>query len=475
MTTMTDNKAKKTLAGLMIASACVLAFLVGTRTFGFDGRHKREPGPSEQKLRELSRAPALHDEMRVRTLGRAAVPPSSGRRYATDRVLVRFRPGIAVQNIRPILRAYGSTSLASVPQIGLHIIAVPEGVSVTDFLSALQRNPDIESARPDPIIRITVRPGDKYFESQYALSNTGQVLDDLPDRPQCTAGADITATGAWDQAKGDAGVIIAVLDTGLDMDHPDIENKLASRGKDFINNDDDATDDHWHGTHVAGIAAADTNNSLGIAGVAWNCKVLPGKIIAANGEGDYGALIRALYWATDQGAQVINLSLGGEERDEDLLKALKYAYDKNVVVVAAAGNESGPVLYPAAYDDYCLAVAATDYNDKQVPWSNFGPEVDVAAPGVDILSLYPTWDTPSGFAPYAYANGTSMATPHVAGFAALIKSLKPWLTVSQVMNVIRYSSDDVNSDKFPGKDDHLGYGRINMERALVPYELNSSK
>jgi len=474
---MTDNKAKKILAGLTIASACVLTLLIGTRTFGNDdhGLGKREIGSPAPSLREFGRAPARHDEPRVRTLERAAVPPSSGRRYATDRVLVRFRPGIAVQNIRHILRAYGSTSLAFVPQIGLHIIVVPEGVSVTDFLSALQRNPDIESARPDPIIRITVRPGDKYFESQYALSNTGQVLDDLPDRPQCTAGADINATGAWDQTKGDAGVIIAVLDTGVDMRHPDIENKIASRGKDFINNDDDATDDHWHGTHVAGIAAAETDNELGIAGVAWNCTVLPGKIIAANGEGDYGSLIQALYWATDQGAQVINLSLGGEERDESLLAAVKYAYDKNVVVVAAAGNEGGPVLYPAAYDDYCLAVAATDYNDKQASWSNFGLEVDVAAPGVDILSLYPTWDTPSGFAPYAYASGTSMATPHVAGMAALIKSLKPWLTAGEVMNIIRYSADDVNSATFQGKDDHIGYGRINMERALVPYKLNSSK
>jgi len=474
---MTQNSVKKTLMVLTIASACVLTLLIGTRTFGNDdhGLGKREIGSPAPSLREFGLAPARHDEPRVRTLGRAAVPPSSGRRYATDRVLVRFRPGIAVQNIRPILRAYGSKSLASVPQIGLHIIEVPEGVSVTDFLSALQRNPDIESARPDPIIRITVRPGDKYFESQYALSNTGQALDDLPDRPQCTAGADISATGAWDQTKGDAGVIIPVLDTGVDMRHPDIENKITSRGKDFINNDNDATDDHRHGTHVAGIAAAETDNEMGIAGVAWNCTVLPGKIIAANGEGDYGSLIQALYWATDQGAQVINLSLGGEERDESLLAAVKYAYDKNVVVVAAAGNEGGPVLYPAAYDDYGLAVAATDYNDKQASWSNFGLEVDVAAPGVDILSLYPTWDIPSGFAPYAYASGTSMATPHVAGMAALIKSLKPWLTAGEVMNIIRYSADDVNSATFQGKDDQIGYGRINMERALVLYELDSSE
>ena len=146
-----------------------------------------------------------------------------------------------------------------------------------------------------------------------------------------------------------------------------------------------------------------------------------------------------------------------------------------MVIAAAAGNEAGPVLYPAAYDQYCLAVAATDYNDARAAFSNTGPEVDVAAPGVDVLSLYPTWDTPAGFAPYVYANGTSMATPHVAGLAALLKSLKPWLTAGEIMNIIRYSADDVNADAFPGRDDELGYGRINAERALAPYRLTSSK
>jgi subtilisin family serine protease len=457
---MIDNKAKKILTGLTIASACVLAFLVGTRTFGFDGRYKRKPAPPELKLREL---------------GRGAITGAKTARYASNRVLVKFRPSFSVRNIRPTLQAYGSATFTSIPQLGIYKVQVPAQASVREFLSALKRNPDVEYAEPDFQARIQITPNDKYFESQYALSNTGQVLDDLPDRPQCTAGADISATGAWDQTKGDAGVIIAVLDTGVDMKHPDIENKIASRGKDFINNDNDATDDHWHGTHVAGIVAADTNNSLGIAGVAWNCKVLPVKVADKDGMGFYSTLIEGLVWAADQNVQVINMSMGGEEAADSLRSAVKYVYDKNVVIVASAGNEGNYVLYPAAYDDYCLAVAATNYNDEVTTWSNAGPQVDVAAPGVDILSLYPTWDTPSGFAPYAYASGTSMATPHVAGFAALIKSLKPWLTVSQVMNVIRYSSDDVNADKFPGKDDHIGYGRINMERALVPYKLNSSK
>ena len=446
-----------------IVLACAALILIGRWTFGSGTDSPRE------RSQVRSAVP------RIRTLGRATLPAPSGRRFAEDRVLVKFRPGLAARSVRPLLEAYGSATIASVPGVALRVVAVPKGVTATEFLSALNRNPDVAVARPDPITRIAVRPNDKYFGDQYALSNSGQVLDDLPESPQGKAGADINATGGWDQTKGDSGVIIAVLDTGVELTHPDIKNKIVSPGKDFVNGDNDASDDHWHGTHVAGIAAAETNNELGIAGVAWDCAVLPGKIIDASGEGDYGALILAIYWAVDQGAKVINLSLGGEERDDDLLAALKDAYERNVIIVAAAGNEGGPVLYPAAYDRYCLAVAATDYNDNRADFSNMGPEIDVAAPGIDVLSLYPTWDTPAGFAPYAYANGTSMATPHVAGLAALLKSLKPWLTAGEVMNIIRYSADDVNADGFPGRDDQIGFGRINAERALAPYALKPVK
>ncbi len=454
------------------AALSVRAFALACAALVLSGLGASGPG------RDIPRGPRpdrRSDAPRIRPIGRATLPAASGRRYAEDRVLVTFRAGFAVRSVGPTLEAYGARSLASVPRAGFHVVAVPEGVSAADFIAALDRNPDVASARPDPIVRISVRPNDKYFGDQYALSNSGQVLDDLPGQPQATAGADINATGAWDETKGDSGVIIAVLDTGVELSHPDIKNKIVSPGRDFVGGGPDASDDLWHGTHVAGIAAAETNNELGIAGVGWNCNVLPGKVIAASGEGDYGALILAIYWAVDQGAGVINLSLGGEARDDDLLAALKYAYEHNVVVVAAAGNEAGPVLYPAAYDQYCLAVAATDYGDHRADFSNKGSEIDVAAPGVDVLSLYPTWDTPEGFAPYVYANGTSMATPHVAGLAALLKSLKPRLTAGEIMNIIRYSADDVNATAFPGNDDELGYGRINAERALAPYELKTSK
>jgi thermitase len=456
------KRAVLSVSAFVLACAALVPAGFGAFDYGRDVRQERRPD-------------RRNDEPRIRPVGRVTLAAPSGRRFADDKALVTFRAGFAAQSVGPTLKAYGARSIGSVPRAGFHVVAVPEGVSAAEFIAALNRNPDVASARPDPLVRISVRPNDKYFTDQYALSNSGQVLDDLPDRPQATAGADINATGAWDQTKGESGVIIAVLDTGVELSHPDIQNKIASPGRDFVGGSPDASDDHWHGTHVAGIAAAETNNELGIAGVGWNCAVLPGKIIAASGEGDYGALILAIYWAVDQGAGVINLSLGGEERDEDLLAALRYAYEHDVVVVAAAGNEAGPVLYPAAYDDYCLAVAATDYGDRRAEFSNVGPEIDVAAPGVDILSLYPTWDTPEGFAPYVYAGGTSMATPHVSGLAALLKSLKPWLTAGEIMNIIRYSADDVNATAYPGKDGELGYGRINAERALAPYELKSSK
>ncbi|MCU0243816.1 MAG: S8 family serine peptidase [Acidobacteria bacterium] len=285
-----------------------------------------------------------------------------------------------------------------------------------------------------------------------------------------TAGADIKAPAAWDAVKGDPELIIAILDTGLDLAHPDLATKVYSSGYDFANEDDEADDDHWHGTHVAGIAAADTGNAVGIAGVAWNCKLLPVKVTDASGDGYYSWIIDGIIWAVDAGADVINISMGGEYDDAFLEDACKYAFDRGVVVVAAAGNDGGAgVLYPAAYDEYVLAVAASDYDDEIVSWSNYGPQVDVAAPGVYILSTAPRAYVGPGNPPYLFASGTSMASPHVAGLAALVKSLKPGLSAADVMNVIRYTADDVNAAAAPGFDDHAGYGRVNMERALTPY------
>jgi thermitase len=394
-------------------------------------------------------------------------------RAAPNRVLLRFRSDISESYAEGLLRSYGFSAIRRIPRVGVYCVRTSPGISVTETLAMLRRNPDIEQARPDYRTRLATTPNDPYFQAyQYNLRNRGGILDISDDiRPQTKSGADIKATTAWDETKGDPAVVIAIVDSGVDMSHPELAAKVVSSGWDFVNDDADATDDNWHGTHTAGIAAADTDNGIGIAGVAWNCKVLPVKVTEADGTGYYSWLIDGIIWATDQGADVINLSLGGDVDDPFLEDACKYAFDRGVVLAAAAGNDASSVLYPAAYDKYVLAVAATDYNDEPADFSNFGPEVDVAAPGIYILGPAPQWYVGEEYLPYLFASGTSEATPHVAGMAALIKSLKPELKAADIMNIIRYTADDVNRSTLPGRDDHIGYGRINMERALVPYIL----
>ncbi|MGB7295083.1 MAG: S8 family peptidase [Candidatus Aminicenantales bacterium] len=405
---------------------------------------------------------------------------AEGPRFVPGQVLIRFKPSLGTQLIEGTLALYGAETIKRIPPLNIYQVRIHAGISVEEMTSALSRNPDVESACPNYIVRITVTPNDTLFRYQYALNNTGQDFG-APGSPTGKAKADIRATAGWEETNGDAATIIAVIDTGIDFGHPELKNKIVSGGRDFCNDDWDATDDQGHGTFVAGIAAADTNNDEGMAGVAWNCKILPVKVIGADGFGEYIDVIDGIIWAADNGAQVINLSLGlldVEPPDESLRDALRYAYEKEVVVVAAAGNygagtgtDNPAVQYPAAYDAYCLAVAATDYNDNRTSWSCFGPEVDVAAPGDLVLSIVPTWYWGPDYLPYAFGDGTSASAPHVAGLAALIKSLKPWLSVDDIMNVIRFSADDINSMDYPGKDDYVGYGRINLDKALVPIKI----
>ncbi len=422
----------------------------------------------------------------TKKVGRTAIRPSQALRverplahrrlprYAANRVLVRFRPGVTDAYAEGLLRSYGFPATHRIRAIGIYSVATAPGLSVAETLAMLRRNGDVELARPDYRARLADLPNDAYFQTyQYNLRNRGTLIDLGGGITfQTTSGADIKAVSAWDSAKGDSDTVIAIIDTGVDMTHPDLVNKIVSSGHDFANDDDDATDDVWHGTHIAGIAAAETNNSLGIAGVAWNCKILPVKVTDATGDGYYSWIIDGITWATDHGANVINVSLGGDVDDPFLEEACKYARDKGVVVVAAAGNDGiAAVSYPAAYDAYVLAVAASDYNDAITDFSSFGPEVDVAAPGVYILGPAPQWYVGDGYLPYLFASGTSMAAPHVSGLAALIRSLKPDLSVDDIMKVIRYTADDINKATYPGRDDHAGYGRINMARALAPYIL----
>lgn len=390
--------------------------------------------------------------------------------YKEGEVLVKFKPTATESQIKTLITLYGSRELKKIPRIDVYQLKVPHHLSVREMVNLLSLNPEVEFAEPNYYVRLAVTPNDPLFKYQYALYNPGGALL-LPGSPQGKARADIRASEAWEETRGSKEVLIAVIDSGLDLLHPDMRDKIRSSGRDFVNDDFDATDDHGHGTHVSGIAAAATDNNEGIAGVAWNCQVLPLKVIDKEGSGLYSWVAEAIIWATDNKADVINLSIGGDEPSLTLESALRYASEKNVIIVAAAGNDNGPVLYPAAYDNYCLAVAATDYNDTRPDWSNFGPEIDVAAPGVRVVSLVPRWYFGPDSLPYGYGSGTSMAAPHVAGLAALLKSLKPWLKAKEIMDIIRYSCDDVNVSTNKGRDNFIGYGRINMEKALVPIKI----
>ncbi len=393
--------------------------------------------------------------------------------YASGEVLVKFRPTLSDNEAEALIGVYQSRKIKKILGLNVYQIQIPENITVAEMVETLHRNPDVEFVEPNYIARITATPNDSLFQYQYALHNTGQSIG-VPGSPSGTERADIKAPEGWEGTKGTGDTVIAILDTGVDLLHPDLQSKVVSGGRDFVNDDFDATDDHWHGTHVAGIAAAETNNTEGIAGVAWNCKILPVKVLDEDGQGYYSWIAEGIRWATDEGADVINMSFGGSSEASILAQALSYAKSAGVVCVASAGNDDDFVYYPAAYDEYCLAVAATDYDDLRPDWSNPGPEVDVAAPGTRIISCVPTWYWGPGSLPYGYAGGTSQAAPHVAGLAALIKDLKPWLRVDEIMDVIRYTAEDINSGSAPGFDNYIGYGRINMDTALVPIKLTAS-
>ena len=443
---------------LLISIGLVLFLTVSFNNADQDRRIKRITDPTLQDI------PFIKDSIRSR---------KSMQPYASNEVLVKFSSSLSENDVENLIEVYQSQKIKKIEKLNVYQIQIPENYSVEEMVYAFDRNPDVLYAEPNYIARITATPNDLLFREQYALHNSGQNIG-APGSPSGTPRADIKAPEGWEETKGTDSTIIAIIDTGIDLLHPDLQNKVVSGGRDFVNDDFDATDDNWHGTHVAGIVAAETNNDEGIAGVAWNCRLLPVKVLDDEGTGFYSWIADGIRWAADEGADVINMSFGGPSEAGILQEALNYAKAAGVVLVASAGNDDESVYYPAAYDEYCIAVAATDYNDERPSWSNPGPEVDVAAPGVRIISCAPTWYFGPGSFPYGYAEGTSQAAPHVAGLAALIKDLKPWLRPDEIMDIIRYTAEDVNSGSSPGFDEFIGYGRINMETALVPIKLSAS-
>ena len=307
----------------------------------------------------------------------------------------------------------------------------------------------------------------------YNYSREGSYVPNDPHYSYQWGYPKIKAPEAWDITQGSSTVKVAILDSGIDNNHTDLKGKVVAQ-KDLVNGDADASDDHGHGTHVAGTVAASTNNSTGVAGTCSNCSLQIVKVLDQNNQGWDSTLIAAINWSANSGVQVINMSLGGYPHSSGLETATNYAWNKGAVLVGASGNNgtSSAEFYPAAYDNV-IAVAATDKDDTRASFSNAGDWVDVAAPGVDIYSTLPSeWVEVQDFfgvkhwklrPRYGYFSGTSMATPHVAGLAALIRSNNEGLYNEGVRDRIEATTSDLGTS---GKDSVFGHGRIDAYAAL---------
>ncbi len=259
----------------------------------------------------------------------------------------------------------------------------------------------------------------------------------------------------WNLSKGSKEVIVAVVDTGVQASHPDLQGKLLA-GYNAITKGSTPDDDVGHGTHVSGIIGALVNNNEGVAGISWYNKILPVKALDNSGAGTTYSVAEGIIWAADNKAKVINLSLGNYADSQFLHDAIKYAYDRDVVIVSAAGNDNTERPgYPAAYPEV-LAVAATNASLEKASFSNYGDYIDVAAPGDSIASTYPE-------SQYAALSGTSMSSPHVAALAGLVRSLNPDLTNKEVMALMTKNAVDLGD---PGHDKYFGWGQIDVLKTL---------
>ena len=317
-------------------------------------------------------------------------------------------------------------------------------------------------------------PNDPYFSSnQWSHLNDGTF-----HLSPAKIDADIDSELAWNITQGDPNLIVAILDSGLRLDHPEFSGRLVG-GYDYANNDTDPTDDQGHGTNVGGIAMAKGNNSIGYAGVNWNSKIMPVKILDDTGSGFYTWWASGIYFAVNNGAKVINMSVGGNTPSTLLEDAINYAYNNDVSVVVSTGNENSTIRYPAKYDN-AIAVGSTNPDDvRSVPFfwnpasgSNFGPEIDFVAPGNYIFGLSHLSNTNYN----SYWGGTSQAAPHVAGVISLLLSVNPDLSVDQIRQILEDTSEDMAGDNFdtPGWDQYYGHGRINAFNALLHNLLSNT-
>ena len=413
---------------------------------------------------------------------------TSGDEYVQGEFIVKFKPDIGKNKIAEI----NSKNGASIKRAGPHFMKlnVPQGRTVSQMVESYNRNPNVEYAEPNYIAHTHMVPDDEYYGYQWHLDTSEDNLT-----LHGTNGGGINIEPAWDIATG-TGVIVAVIDTGVAYKNhqeyiynpagkirqvityaqaPDLANTNFVLGYDFVNDDAYPNDDEGHGTHVAGTIAQSTNNGIGTAGVAFDCSIMPIKVLDKGGSGTYVDIVNGIRYAADNNADVISMSLGGTSTSDTLEAALAYAYNKGVTIVCSAGNDGAGALpsYPAAYDDYCIAVGATRYDENVSYYSTTGNYVDIAAPGGDTNVdqngdgygdgvLQQTFYGDYTNFNYYFYQGTSMAAPHVSGMAALLISNG----VTDPDN-IREAMQSTAEDKGPdGWDRAYGWGIVDAYAAL---------
>ena len=409
-----------------------------------------------------------------------AAPPNSipgvGPKFVPGELIVKFKPGISVQEIDAINASHG-TSVLSVNPIARFMRLRIHGSdrAVRQMVRKYQDSGKVEYAEPNYIVHNTQVPNDIGFMLLWGLDNTG-LLGGTP-------GADINAPDAWDIQTGNSSVVVAVIDTGVDYNHQDLSANIWTnpgeipgngldddengfiddvRGWVFLGDDNDPTDDNSHGTHVAGTMAAVGNNEIGVVGVNWTARIMPLKFLNANGSGNVVDAIAAIQYASTMGAKIMSNSWGGAGFSQSLKNAIVAADAAGALFVAAAGNDGAnndiSPFYPSSYDvPNIIRVAATDHFDELAGFSNYGPSsVDLGAPGVDILSTTPNDE-------YDYKGGTSMAAPHVSGVAALIMAEFPALTHDEIKERMLNAVDPLPSLKGLVSTG----GRLNAYNALL--------
>ena len=426
---------------------------------------------------------------------------------------------VKIRKVAPLLAEH-ITSDKSNTFDNVFLVQLENDLDLAALQEAYEKLPDVEYAEPDYVAEFLVSPDDSLYPFQWSLNNTGQghyhvisnwgnnndqqvLVNGIPD-------VDIDADEIYQNPPDQTStVVVAIIDTGVDMLHPDLAaniwtnpREITDNGIDDDNNgyiddvhgwdfaastdpldpgDNDPSDEYGHGTHCAGIIAAITNNTLGIAGIAANCRIMPLKFDPLP---LVSRIARALIYAADNGADVVNMSFGLRFRSDLIEEAINYARNKGVILCASIGNDGGYSLnFPAGYDA-TIAIGATNDSDQVTSFSTIGSHLDVCAPGQSILSLRAGITDMYGreypYEPkvhvvdsvYYIASGTSMSCPHVVGMAAEIRSVSPGLTPARTQEILQQSADDITDPygvgwNLPGWDQYSGYGRVSLDKALM--------